>query len=520
MKKFNITGLCVPEENYMVDVSGKITKIKELVDSRCYFTINRARQFGKTTVLNELEKALKNEYLCASISFESLGTDSFSSSKSFCYAFMDLIHKSLQFTSASETYAMDWMNAKVDSFELLSDHISIMCRDEKVVLMIDEVDKASSNQIFLQFLSVLRSKFLARQRNKDHTFHSVLLAGVYDIKNIKFKMIQEGLHTSSDFENKIYNSPWNIATDFNVEMSFSPSEITSMLIAYESEQHTGMFIAPLAEAIHGYTDGYPFLVSWLCKCIDEKLDRDWTLEGVRKSVENLLIANNTLFDDLFKNIENNKSLYELIYDVLIVGKKRLFSIDNPTVNLAAMYGIVKNSNRMIVVSNRIFEIRICNYFISKDEESNGRITGVLQQDVMEDGKFNMELCLRKFAEHYSEIYNEYDLNFLERHGRLLFLSYLKPLINGQGFYHIESQFTDSRRMDIVVDFGKQQFVVELKVWRGQQYHSEAYDQLCGYLDSKKMHEGYLLTFDFRKRDKVPDAGWRIINGKRIFDVIV
>ena len=51
MKKFNVTGLCTPEEDYMVDISGKIAQIKKLVDSRSYFTINRARQYGKTTTL-------------------------------------------------------------------------------------------------------------------------------------------------------------------------------------------------------------------------------------------------------------------------------------------------------------------------------------------------------------------------------------------------------------------------------------------------------------------------------------
>ena len=35
MRRFNVTGLCVPEEDYMVDISGKIEQIKKLVDDRC-----------------------------------------------------------------------------------------------------------------------------------------------------------------------------------------------------------------------------------------------------------------------------------------------------------------------------------------------------------------------------------------------------------------------------------------------------------------------------------------------------
>jgi len=519
-KKFNVTGLCVPEEDYMVNINEKIAKIKNLVDNRCYFTINRARQYGKTTILNELKKALEGEYLCISTSFERLGNESFSSSKSFCHAFMSLMQKALRFTSADMEYIEKWMDENVITFESLSDHITTMSRDKKIVLMVDEVDKTSNNQVFLHFLSILRDKFLGRKAGIDHTFHSVILAGVYDIKNIKLKMMQEGTHIPSDTENKIYNSPWNIATDFDVDMSFNPREIASMLETYENDHQTGMCIDSISKEIYSYTNGYPYLVSRLCQHIDVKLNRDWTTTGVRDAVQILTSEKNTLFDDIFKNLENNSNLYELIYDVLIVGEQRLYSVGNPTANLGAIYGIIRNSNQYIVVSNKVYESLICDYFITKDAETRRRISGVLQKDVVRDGKFDMELCLRKFAEHYAEIFNKSDIEFLERHGRLLFLSYLKPLINGQGFFHIESQLTDSRRMDIVVDFGNQQFIIELKLWRGQQYQADAYIQLCEYLDSKHANEGYLLTFDFRKRDKIRGAKWKDINGKRIFDVMV
>ena len=55
---------------------------------------------------------------------------------------------------------------------------------------------------------------------------------VYDIKNLKQK-----------FENGAEprrNSPWNIAADFLVDMSFSAKEIEGMLNEYESDYHTGM----------------------------------------------------------------------------------------------------------------------------------------------------------------------------------------------------------------------------------------------------------------------------------------
>ena len=133
----------------------------------------------------------------------------------------------------------------------------------------------------------------------------------------------------------------------------------------------------------------------------------------------------------------------------------------------------------------------------------------------------MELCMRKFADYYAEIFTEDDKGFLESHGRLIFLSYLRPLINNQGFYHIESQLTDLRRMDIVVDFGRDQFIIELKLWKGGEAEKKAYYQLMGYMEAKKASTGYLLTFDFRLgKNKERKAEWLDINGKKIFEVIV
>ena len=44
MKKFNTTAVCIPSKHYMVDLSDRVKKIRTLVDSGAYFTINRARQ--------------------------------------------------------------------------------------------------------------------------------------------------------------------------------------------------------------------------------------------------------------------------------------------------------------------------------------------------------------------------------------------------------------------------------------------------------------------------------------------
>jgi hypothetical protein len=51
---------------------------------------------------------------------------------------------------------------------------------------------------------------------------------------------------------------------------------------------------------------------------------------------------------------------------------------------------------------------------------------------------------------------------------------------------------------VVVDYNRELFIVELKLWHGEEAHEAAYKQLAGYLRSKGAQRGYLVTLDLRK----------------------
>ena len=78
MKEFNTTAVCIPSKHYMVDLSEKVAEIKKLVDAGKYFTINRARQYGKTTTLTALKKILVEEYDVLFLDFQGIGKSGFS----------------------------------------------------------------------------------------------------------------------------------------------------------------------------------------------------------------------------------------------------------------------------------------------------------------------------------------------------------------------------------------------------------------------------------------------------------
>ncbi len=508
----------------MVDTSNKIEKIMSLVEEGFYFTINRPRQYGKTTTLFFLEKALKDKYLLISTSFEGLGETKFETEESFCSSIFYSFSQGLVYENNEFKQKVQESGKNLKTFEQMSGAITRFVAESgrKVVLLIDEVDKASNHIIFLNFLGVLRNKYLQREAGKDQTFHSIILAGVHDVKNIKKK-----LRPDSEAG---YNSPWNIATEFKVDMSFSAKEISTMLNQWKAENAEWrvkndefiMDVPLLSQEIYKFTSGYPFLVSKICKLIEEELDRDWTVEGIQKAINIILAEQNTLFDDLIKNIENSSELAELLFSLLVENEEIDFNLDNPIINKGIIYGILRSGEqRQIILHNKIFELRIYAYLVSKQQLSKLSLKNYNYRDnfLNENGDINMEHVLLKFQEFIKSTYSDKEIDFYERHGRLLLIAFIKPIINGNGFYYLEAQHSYERRTDMIITFNKKEYILELKLWYGAEYHQEGLQQLAGYLESRNHTTGYLVAFNFNKNKEFTNK-WNEVEGKKIFEVIV
>ena len=496
MKEFNTEAICIPKLHYMVDISDKLQQIEKLIAHGDYFTINRARQYGKTTMMSALSRKLQDQYLMVRMSFEGVGDTFFENDYRFVRNFIKRMGKSLKKANASQELVRDWRNIEDlskddDAFEYLGDKITTLCdmSDKEIVLMIDEVDKSSDNQIFLHFLGMLRNKYLDHKDDGDSTFKSVILAGVYDIKNMKLKLRPD--------EEKKYNSPWNIAVDFEVDMSFSPKEIATMLQEYEDDHHTCMDITAMSEEIYKYTNGYPYLVSWLCKWMDSSKERPWTKELLLRAEKEIHKSESTLLDSVSQNYENHPDLQKMINGILYEGKQYTYIKNDPTIRLGSMFGILKEKDNQVQISNMIFENNILGLIISKCEQS-GLYPNPTKEPFIDNGKLNIVRVLQKFQELMKAEYRQEDEAFLEKQGRLLFLCFIKPIINGTGFYYVEPQTRNNERMDLVITYGGEEHIIELKIWHGEEYRKKGIAQLEEYLDSRNTDKGYLLSFSFLK----------------------
>lgn len=518
MREFNILGLCVPEKHYMVRLDDRVEYIRrQYIEKGYYFAINRARQYGKTTTLNALERGLSCEYTIIRISFEGLDASAFASIEQFTKAFLYLCARYMRMRQQGGALLQAITESPIPStmLELGSLIASIVSQsNQPVVLMIDEVDKSANNQLFLDFLSMLRNKYLDRDAFENvgeaATFQSVILVGVYDVKNLKLKLRQD--------EKSQQNSPWNIAADFNLDMGFSAEQISGMLDEYEADHRKGFNVQNIAHELHIQTGGYPFLVSMMCKMMDET--NDWSLAGLHRAVAKLINSTNTLFDDIIKNLNRHVEFYSVIEAILLHGKQITYMPVESGQSLGFMFGILAESNRRVRIANRIFEQYIFNYLIARQEMKTMLPSREIAPSLyIKDARLNVQTVLERFAALMKSENRVSYGKLIEKQWRMMFLLFLRPIINGTGHYSIEPETSDDRRMDLQVFYGIEEHIIELKIWRGGEARQQAYEQLAGYLDARGQKKGYLLIFCSMKNTP-QSAGWVRYGEHMIYEEIV
>ena len=238
-------------------------------------------------------------------------------------------------------------------------------------------------------------------------------------------------------------------------------------------------------------------------------------------MKELVTESNTLFDDMVKKLDEYPELKKMLYMILFRGEKIPYNADVYAVNMGTMFGFLKNDQKTVAVSNRIFETRMYDLFLSEEvlESRIYKSAALDKNQFICDGELDMERVLERFTEAFQDIYTDADQTFVEENGRRFFLLYLKPIINGTGNYYVESRTRDMRRTDVIVDYQGKQYIIEMKLWHGDEYNRRGELQLAGYLDDYGLDKGYLLSFNFNKNKK---TGTKEIDcgKKQILEVVV
>lgn len=84
---------------------------------------------------------------------------------------------------------------------------------------------------------------------------------------------------------------------------------------------------------------------------------------------------------------------------------------------------------------------------------------------------------------------------------------------------MESRTRSLKRTDIIVDYFGEQFVVETKIWRGNEYNLRGEHQLAEYLEDYGLDTGYLLSFNFNRKKKIGVREMHV-DGKTVIEAVV
>lgn len=74
--------------------------------------------------------------------------------------------------------------------------------------------------------------------------------------------------------------------------------------------------------------------------------------------------------------------------------------------------------------------------------------------------------------------------------------------NGNGNYYVEARTRNLERTDVIIDYQGEQFVIEIKIWRGNAYHTRDEKQLMEYLNHYHLKKGYMLSFNFNQKKTI------------------
>jgi hypothetical protein len=263
------------------------------------------------------------------------------------------------------------------------------------------------------------------------------------------------------------------------------------------------------------------MVSALCKIIDEDLDRDWSKNGVQNAVKNFIKdPDATILKSITKNIETFPDLKNLLRAITLENFHINYYANNLPLELGRMFAYIRpNENSQAQIHNLIFQQVLYDYFISENQLATLTPGIGFKIFIDKNGDLNMPLIINRFKDLMSKKQKKEE--FLEREGRFMFICFLKPIINGTGFYYSEPENDDESRMDLVVTYNRKEYVIELKIWHGTEYEISGREQLSEYLVTRNLDEGYLVTFSFLKNKVIQEKPeWIEYNGKRIYEAVI
>ncbi|MBU1487728.1 AAA-like domain-containing protein, partial [bacterium] len=483
---FNTAGPCRPDMHYTVDSLPRLPEIRDLIDGQHYFILHAPRQTGKTTYLYALMNHLNKEGKYTALTVNIQASASGENAKEAMMFAATAIYSQAELY-LPETEWPEKLDKEVFSKDQLRGYLKRWAKNnpKPIVLFIDEADSLLDD-LFLALLRQLRAGFEARPKGFPH---SIALIGLRDIRDYKIRIMpqRESLGTGS---------PFNIKTKSIFMDVFTPSEVDALLDMHTAE--TGqVFSREVREEIYRLTQGQPWLTNALAnQIVKEILKNDYsqtiTLAHVVQAREELIQRCDTHLDSLIDKLR--EPVVKDVAEAIIGGEVLVSDRLNDRIAYVQDLGLITRKSPIKFANPIYAEIvpRVLNY----GWELSFNQDLVDQVWYVKDGRLDMDALLTAFQKFYrrnSDAWLE-KFDFREVGRQLMLMAFLQRIINAGGTIEREMAVGNGR-CDLLVEFGPQRFVIELKLRRDQYCEEEGLEQIARYLDRLGLPHGYFILFE-------------------------
>ena len=500
MRRFGTQGPVHPQRNYVVSRAAELSDFVMRVKEGRYIVIFAPRQTGKTTFFQralDVFAAEEPAYFPIPLNFEEY--EGCTPSVFYRGLYEDLLEEIENIFARRGEVFSEVLTEFLENAEI-TDHFSMrrffrrfssFLGDQRVVLIIDEFDGIPKEAV-RGFLHSLRRIYVSNPISRCP--HSI---GIVGIKSI----------TQLNYDRSI--SPFNIQDEFNLP-NFTREQVQELLGQYTEE--VGQAFAPeVIESIHKQTAGQPVLVNRFAQILTEALDipktQPITMAHFTTAHAQLLEESNVNITHLITNIRKNPRFENMLMRIMERDEGVDFNPDNDIISELATYGVItKGTDGACEILNPIYLYRIMRAFKplvnGLEREYFPEDTGdEFREYLTSTDQIEMEALLDNFRDFIARagfrILQVPDTP-QESVGRHLLLAYLDEFVKRiGGVMHIEVQ-TGRGRMDILITHNQQKYIVETKIWRGDNRYQAGKKQLAAYLKLEGTTEGYYIVFDHRQ----------------------
>lgn len=483
---FNTAGPCQPEIHYTVDPLPRLPGVRDLIDGRHYFVLHAPRQTGKTTYLyalmNQLNKEGKYTALTVNIQASASGEDA---EEAMMFAATAIYSQAKLYLP--ETEWPEKLDRDVFSQDQLKGYLNRWAENnpKPIVLFIDEADSLLDD-LFLALLRQLRAGFEARPKGFPH---SIALIGLRDIRDYKIRIRPQQESLGTGF-------PFNIKTKSLFMDIFTPFEVETLLDLHTAE--TGqVFSQEVREEIYRLSQGQPWLTNALAnQIVNEILKNDYSqtisMAHVAQAREELIQRRDTHLDSLIDKL--GEPVVKEVAEAIIGGEVLVSDRLNDALAYVQDLGLITRKSP-IKFANPIYA-EIVPRVLTYGWEVSFNQDLVDQTWYVKKGRLDMDTLLAAFQKFYcrhSEAWLE-QFDFREVGRQLLLMAFLQRIVNAGGSIEREMAVGNGR-CDLLVEFGQERFLIELKLRRDQYSEEEGLEQIVRYLNRLGLDHGYFILFE-------------------------